>query len=57
MSYKNYNIEGKLNDRFEDYYENGRLFQRGTYKNGKKHGLWIQQLANTVLCLNELTSK
>ncbi len=41
MSYKNYNIEGKLNDRFEDYYENGRLFQRGTYKNGKKHGDFI----------------
>jgi len=26
------------------------------YKNGKKHGFWIQQLANTALCLNELTN-
>jgi ABC-type multidrug transport system ATPase subunit len=26
------------------------------YKNGKKHGFWIQQLANTTLCLNELTN-
>lgn len=26
------------------------------YKNGRKHGFWIQQLANTILCLNELTN-
>ncbi|OFX26578.1 MAG: hypothetical protein A2033_08780 [Bacteroidetes bacterium GWA2_31_9] len=27
-----------------------------SYRNGKKHGFWIQQLANTTLCLEELTN-
>jgi len=27
------------------------------YKNGKKHGFWIQQYANTGLVLDELTNK
>ena len=26
------------------------------YRNGRKHGYWIQQLANSTLCLNELTN-
>lgn len=30
--------------------------QEINYKNGKKHGFWIQQLANTTLCLDELTN-
>jgi antitoxin component YwqK of YwqJK toxin-antitoxin module len=37
MSVKNYNIDGKYNDTFEEYHENGQCFRRGTYLNGKKH--------------------
>ena len=27
------------------------------YRNGKKHGFWIQQLANSTMCIDELTNK
>ena len=34
---RNYNIDGKFNDRFEIYHDNGQLYQKGVFKNGKKY--------------------
>lgn len=30
--------------------------ESASYKNGRRHGFWIEQLANSTLCLRELTS-
>ena len=51
MSYKDYNVHGKYDDRFEQYHDNGKLYQRGTFKNGKKHGDFIEFFDNGIMSL------
>jgi len=33
-----YRVAGQVH--FVSYHENGKLFEKGTYQNGKKHGIW-----------------
>ena len=44
----NYHLDGKVGKvgKYEEYYENGQLREKGNYKDGNKDGLWIRFYKN-----------
>ena len=49
---KNYKLGSsglELDGSYEDYWDNGQLLYKGTYKNGKQHGPWVTYHKNGQL--------
>ena len=44
-----YNENNKKHGYWEEYWENGKLWDKGNYLNGKRHGYWEQYYPNGKL--------